>query len=307
MRKRPGLGIALVLLTVTCFAGMDTLIKHLGATLPVLPLLWARYAFQAVSMGVWLAASRRAGFRAAHPKFQAMRGALLLGSSAAAFYALQYLPVAEFTAINMLTPVIVTLLAAWVLHEAVSRRRWALVFGGFAGALIVIRPGGDLFGWAVLLPVAGAISYASFQLLTTKLSALESPYTTHFYTGVTGTVLLTPLLLAGGIDLPGLLGGASAAVLGLILLVGLLGTVGHLLLILALGMAPTSTLMPFLYAQIVAAAVLGWLAFRQLPDAWAWLGMALLAACGAASAWLNVREAAPQRHPSPVELDTIAD
>ena len=304
---RPGAGIALVLAAVCCFAGMDTLVKLLGTGVPVLAMLWVRYAFQAVAMGVWLVLAPSPGFATAHPRFQAMRGALLLGSSTAAFYALQYLPVAEFTAINMLAPVMVTLLAAWLLREPVSRLRWALVAGGCLGALIVIRPGGAIFGWAVLLPVIGSCCYASFQLLTSKLSALESPYTTHFYTGATGTVVLTALLLVGRVDLPGLLAGASTESLALLLAVGLLGTVGHLLLILALGMAPTSTLMPFLYAQIVAASVLGWIAFRQLPDAWAWLGMALLAACGAASAWLNVREAAPRRQPSVVEADTVAD
>ena len=306
--RRPGVGIALVLAAVCCFAGMDALVKALGKGVPVLPMLWARYAFQALAMGLWLAAaSRGAGFRAAHPRFQAIRGALLLGSSAAAFHALQVLPLAEFTAINMLAPVIVTLLAAWVLHEPVSRLRWALVAGGFAGALIVIRPGGAVFSWAVLLPVVGACCYASFQILTSKLSALESPYTTHFYTGAFGTLVLTPLLLASGIDLPALLRGASALTLGAIAMVGLLGTVGHLLLILAFGMAPTAMLMPILYAQIAVGAALGWIAFRQLPDAAAWVGMALVGACGAASAWLNVRQATPRRPASPVALDTVSE
>jgi drug/metabolite transporter (DMT)-like permease len=305
--RRPGLGIALVLAAVCCFAGMDTLVKRLGQGLPVLPLLWARYAFQAGAMGLWLALANGPGFRTAHPRFQAMRGALLLGSSAAAFYALQYLPVAEFTSINMLAPVIVTLLAAWVLHEPVSRLRWALVAGGFTGAVIVIRPGGALFGWPVLLPIAGACCYATFQILTSKLSALESPYTTHFYTGATGALVLTPVLLASGIDLRALVADAGVGTLGAILAIGLLGTVGHLLLILAFGMAPTSTLMPFLYAQIAAAALLGWVAFRQLPDAWAWAGMALLGICGAASAWLNVREASAARPASPVALDTVGE
>ena len=60
------------------------------------------------------------------------------------------------------------LLAAWFLHEPVSPLRWALVCGGFVGALIVIRPGSGLFGWAVLFPLAGAFTYAAFQVLTSK-------------------------------------------------------------------------------------------------------------------------------------------
>ncbi|RQP25010.1 DMT family transporter [Piscinibacter terrae] len=306
-QQRPTLGIALVVLMSVCFAGMDTTVKYGGLFLPVLLMLWVRYATQALAMTAWLALSSTAGFRAAHPKFQLVRGMLLLGTSAMSFFGVQHMPVAEFTAIVMLTPVIVTMLAAWVLHERVSPLRWALVVGGFAGALIIIRPGSGLFGWAVLFPVAGTLCYASFQVLTSKLSALESPYTTHFYTGAVGAAVLTPFLLASPIDIPAVLHAASGPHLSLMLCVGLLGTFGHLLLILALGFAPTSTLMPFVYVQIVSAAFFGWVAFRHVPDAFAFVGMAVVAVCGAASAWLNVREASSRRPMSPLAADTITD
>jgi len=305
--QRPRLGIALIVLMGVCFAGMDTSIKYAGRVTPVLLMLWVRYAFQASVMALWLMRSKRAGFRAAHLKFQWLRGTLLLVTSAMSFFGVQHMPVPEFTAIVMLTPVIVTLLAAWLLHERVSALRWALVVGGFAGALVIIRPGSGLFGWAVLFPLAGTLCYASFQVLTSKLSALESPYTTHFYTGATGALMLTPVLLASGIDVPAAVRAASPAMLVLMLGVGLLGTFGHLLLILALGLAPTATLMPFIYVQIAAAAALGWLVFGHVPDAWAWIGMSIVAACGGASPWLNVRDSASRRVDSPVAADTIAD
>lgn len=307
-QQRPLLGIALIIGAASCFASMDSATRYLGGFLPVLLILWARYGFQALVMAVWLGMAwlrgRREVFRAAHPKFQVVRGLLLLFTSAMSFYGVQHMPVAEFTAINMLTPVLVTLLAALVLHERVSHLRWALVIGGFAGALIVIRPGSGLFGWAVWFPLAGALSYAAFQVLTAKLAALESPYTTHFYTGLTGTLVLSPLV---ALLLPQALGpalqAASPGQLGLLILIGTLGTVGHLLLILALGLAPTGTLMPFVYVQIAVAAAIGYFAFGHAPDGYAWLGMAVLSACGATSAWLNVR----RRAPAPVESDTIAD
>ncbi|MES1161782.1 MAG: EamA/RhaT family transporter, partial [Rhizobacter sp.] len=91
-----------------CFACSDTLIKYMGAFAPVLLLLWARYAFQAGAMALWLARLGPAGFKCAHPKFQWMRGALLLVTSGMSFFGLQLMPVAEFTALGMLTPVIVT-------------------------------------------------------------------------------------------------------------------------------------------------------------------------------------------------------
>ena len=303
--NHPTLGIALILLMAGCFATMDTSIKYLGAFVPVLLIMWGRYLTQTLVMTVWLLRSKTSTFRAAHPKFQLLRGILLLLTSSASFYGVQYLPVAEFTAINMLTPVIVTLLAGWVLHEKVSPLRWALVCGGFAGALIVIRPGSGMFGWAVILPLAGAVSYASFQVLTSKLAALESPFTTHFYTGLTGTAVLTPLLLSSPIDIAGTLQAATAGHLALMLGIGLLGTTGHLLLILALGLAPTSTLMPFVYTQIAFAAAVSYAVLGHAPDPWGWAGMGVVAVCGAASAWLNVRKASVPS--SPVAADTIAD
>lgn len=311
MTQRPGLGIALILFMAACFATMDTTVKFVGALVPVLVVLWARYGVQAAVMALWLARSSRrggAGFRSAHPRFQAVRGVLLLASSTFGFFGLQYLPVAEFTAITMLTPVMVTLLAATLLHEHVSRRRWLLVGGGLTGALIVIRPGSGLFGWAALLPIAGSMAYASFQVLTRKLASLESPFTTHFYTGLTGSLIVALALLASEVELLPALRSAPHSTWGLLLFIGVLGTAGHLMLVLAFGLAPTAVLMPVMYAQIGFAALVGWLVFAQAPDAWGWLGMAVVAVCGAGSAWLNVREAAAARAPvSALGADTIID
>ncbi len=162
---RPGLGVLLILAMTVCFASMDSLIRKLGGLLPVLLLLTTRYAFQALAMALWLAFSRRHRLRSAHPRFQALRGSLLLGIT------------------------------------------------------------------------------------------------------------------------------------------------GHLLLILALGMAPAATLMPFTYVQIGLAAGLGWLMFNQLPDFWAWVGIAIVTVCGAGSVWLNLRSAgaAARKADAPVTADTLAD
>ncbi len=308
-QPRTGLGITLVMLAAVSFASLDSLTRLLGATMPVLLILTARYVFQAAVMGLWLAASGVHRLRPAHLRFQLLRGSLLLATSAFSFYGVQYMPVPEFTAINLLTPVLVTLLAAWLLKERVSPLRWALVLGAFVGALVVIRPGSGLFGWAVWFPLAGACTYASFQVLTSRLAALESPYTTHFWTGAVGSAILLPVLAASPVDVLGALAAAPAPALLQMAAIGAFGTVGHLLLILALGMAPASRLMPFTYVQIAAAALLGWLLFRQLPDFWGWVGMAIISACGATSAWLNLRSAAAARRraDAPVAADTIAD
>lgn len=288
-RERPLLGITLIALMTGLFAGMDTTIRHLGGTLPVLLLLTVRYLFQAVTMTLWLAPRGRAGFQPGQLGFQLLRGTLLLVTSAFSFYGLQHVPVPEFTAIFMLTPLVATLLAALLLKEQVTPLRALLVAGGFAGALVIIRPGSGIFGWPILLPLAGMLSYAFFQVLTRRLAGSEDPRITHFWTGFTGSVVLVPLLLASPVDVPAVLAAATAHQIGLLLLVGALGTFGHLLLVVAMGLAPTATLMPFIYLQIGWAALLGWLVFGQWPGLINWAGMALIAACGASAVWLNTR------------------
>jgi drug/metabolite transporter (DMT)-like permease len=273
----------------------------------VLLLLTVRYATQAAVMALVLAPRGRAGFRAAHPRFQWLRGGLLLATSFCSFFGVQFMPVPEFTAINMLTPLLVTVLAAAVLEERVSGLRWALVAGGFVGALVVIRPGSGVFGAAVLLPLVGAVAYASFQVLTSRLAGAESPLTTHFYTGAVGTLGLLPVLAIAAMTQ-----GADAVLAtlhrlppqawALMLVIGLLGTVGHLLLILALGKARTSTLMPFLYTQIGFAALMGVVAFGHRPDHWAWVGMGVIAACGASAAALNMRRPGAQAATAAVDV-----
>lgn len=304
----PLLGIALVIGAASCFATMDTTVRYVGAFFSVALVLWTRYALHAAIMTLWIVLSKERSFRSANPMFQIARGALLAFSSAMAFAALRRMPVAEFTAIVMLTPVVATLVARVWLKERISPLRWALVAGGFAGALIVIRPGSGLIGWAALLPLAATFSNAAFQIMTSRFAPHEDPFTTNFYTGATGMAIATPILLASVADPIDTLIGAPGVQVGALMAVAVLGTTGHLMLIMALGKAPASTLMPFQYVQLAVAALAGYIAFGVVPDGWGWIGMAIIGICGAASAWLNVRAAAARYRPvSAVQADTIAE
>jgi drug/metabolite transporter (DMT)-like permease len=298
LRQQPLLGVALVIGAATCFAAMDTTVRYVGAFFSVALVLWVRYAVHALIMTGWVALSREMSFRTGNPMFQIARGALLAFSSAMAFAALRRMPVAEFTAIVMLTPVIATLVA----------RAWLLVAGGFIGALIVIRPGSGIVGWAALLPMAAAVSNAAFQIMTSRYAPHEDPFTTNFYTGATGMAIATPILLASVADPLEVLAAAQPHHLAALVGVAALGTTGHLLLIMALGRAPASTLMPFQYVQIAVAALAGWLAFGVVPDFWGWIGMLVIAVCGAGSAWLNLRGAAARHRPvTAVQADTTVE
>ena len=121
-------GIGMVVLAVGCFSTLDTATKISVGAVPIIMGVWFRYAFQAVATTlVLLPRYGTALLRTAHPRFQLLRGALLLGSSTFAFLSLRYMPLAEFTSIVLLAPLAVTLLAATTLHEEVSPLRWLLV------------------------------------------------------------------------------------------------------------------------------------------------------------------------------------
>ena len=187
---RPLAGIALVIGACACFSALDTTTKFVSASVPLLMALWFRYAFQAVATTAIVLPLRGLGvLRTMHPKFQVLRGVLLLVSSLLAFASLRYMPVGEFTSIVMMAPLAITVLAATVLKEQVSVLRWTLVAGGFLGTLVILRPGGGAFNWAVLLPLGLVASNACFQVLTSKLAQTENPLTMHFYTGWVGTLI----------------------------------------------------------------------------------------------------------------------
>ena len=223
--------------------------------------LWFRYAFQAVATTlVLLPRYGTAVLRTEHPRFQLLRGSLLLASSALAFLSLRYMPLAEFTSIVLIAPLVVTLFAATVLKEEVSPLRWALVAGGFAGTLVILRPGGTVFSWAILLPLGLVFTNAWFQVLTSRLARTEKPLTMHFYSGWVGTVIASVALPFAWATLP------ASHWWAVLCLMGFMGTVGHFFLILAYQRAPASTLTPYLYGQIAFAMVAGWLMFSQVPD-----------------------------------------
>lgn len=278
-------GIALVVAASACFAALDTTTKYVSLAVPLLMALWFRYFFQAVATTVVVLPQRgMAIWRTRHLGWQLVRGLLLLTSSLLAFASLRYLPVGEFTAIVMITPLVITLLAATMLKERVSLLRWLLVAGGFAGTLVIIRPGGQSFGWSSLLPIALVASNAWFQVLTSKLARTEDPVTMHLYTGWTGTIAASLTLPFVWTALP------DPWLWAALCFMGLMATIGHFALILAYYRAPAATLTPYLYTQIAFAMLGGVLVFRHVPDHLSLAGIVMIAVCGAAGAWLTVRE-----------------
>lgn len=279
------LGIAFLISATACFAVLDTTVKYVGAFVPVLVAVWFRYVFHAVAVSaIMLPLRGRRLWQTAHPRYQVLRGCLLLLVSVMSFVSVQYMPVGEFTAIIMISPLAVTLLAALFLKEDVSWLRWTLVAGGFAGALLVVQPGGDVIGWASLLPLAMVFTYAWFQILTSKMARTEDPMTMHFYTGWVGALVASLVLPFVWQVIP------DARTFGLLCLIGLMGTVGHFLLILAFARAPASTLTPYLYTQIGFAMLCGWAVFGHVPGSLEFAGIGMIVLCGATASWLTARD-----------------
>jgi drug/metabolite transporter (DMT)-like permease len=293
LRTPQGAGVLLIVIAALAFAALDTATKHATTLAPVLMLLWFRYLFQSVVTFIMRFPVQRGKlFATRNPRFQTLRGVLLLITSACSFFGLQYLPVGEFTAMVMLSPLVATALAAWVLKNHVSNRRWLLMAAGLCGVLLVIRPGGQVFSWALLFPVLLVSAYGWFQVLTSRLSGEENPYTTHFYTGLVGALMMSPVVVFSW---------STEALLThwvWFMLIGFLGTFGHLMLIRAYLRASAPVLMPYLYTQIAFATLSGWLIFDHVPDGLAWLGIAVIAASGVGNALLSAHEMAKHR---PVE------
>ena len=283
--QRAPQGIALAIAAVACLAALDTSTKYVAPVVPLVVALWCRFVFQAsVTAAAMLPTRGRALLRTRRPGLQLLRGVLMVSCSACAFVSFRIMPVGDVTAIAMLAPIAITVLAMFGFGERLSTARLACVAGGFIGALVVVRPGGSMLGWALLAPFGMLATNTAFQLVTSRLAMIDDPATTHFYTGCIGlalTTLLVPFFWTSGL---------APSTWGLLLLLGVLGTVGHFLLILAYQRAPATTVMPFLYTQIAFAVLGGWLVFAHVPDAASWLGIALIAVSGATGTWLAARE-----------------
>lgn len=279
-------GLLPLIAAMVCFVVLDTTTKVVTAQVPLLMALWVLFLVQSVSAGGYVLAARGlASLRTAHLGIHLLRGLLLCSVQMLAFFSLKYLPVGEFTAMAMTTPLLVTLLASRFLGEHVSVLRLVLVAGGLAGTLVIVRPGSGTFGLAILLPLGLVLVNTVYQLLTSRMARTEDAVSTLLYTCVTALVVVSLPLPWTWVAVPD-----WHLWLGL-LAMGLAAAGGNLLFILAFERAAAATLMPYMYLQIGFGILGGWLVFDHVPDSWALTGMALVAACGVAGGLLTLHEA----------------
>jgi drug/metabolite transporter (DMT)-like permease len=268
-------GVLLIVAAWGVFALMDTIAKYLARHYPVEGVVWARYAMNLVVLTVFLAARGELRYvRTARPGIQLARGALLGGATMMFFTSLTVLPIAEAAAIGFVMPLFLALLAVPLLKERIVPGSLAAIVVGLSGALVIARPGSALFTAYALLPVGTALANALYQILTRKVAGLEPPLTSLFYGALVGTVMFSFVLPFAWVT-PG-----PAWHWLLLVLMGVLASVGHFTLIRAFDHAPATLLAPFAYSYLVWGALLGFAVFGDFPDGTSLAGMAIIAASG---------------------------
>lgn len=252
-------GVALMLTAVFLFSIMDATANALVSRNDPSMVVWARYASQTFWAFLIFAPRLPVLLRTTRPGLQILRSALMFGSTLCFFMALRALPLAEALAIFEVAPLITTGLAVLFLGEKVGPRRAMGVAVGFVGALIIIRPGGDVFTWASFLPMAAAFCFASYAIATRFLREGEPALTSFLYASLCGT-LIASLAAPWFWETPSLSDAAVMATFGII------GGMGQYLMILALSRAAASTVAPVAYAGLIFASVWSTAIFGEPPD-----------------------------------------
>ncbi|HTN27653.1 MAG TPA: DMT family transporter [Burkholderiales bacterium] len=268
-------GILLMIAAVGLFTLMDAIAKYLSQWYPVPGIVWARYAMNLLILLAWLAVRgelRR--IRTARPGIQLARGLLLATATLIYFTSLTVLPLADAAAIAFVLPLFVAALAVPMLSERLDASRLAAIAVGFAGALLVVRPASSVFTLYALLPMAMAFCNALYQILTRKIAGLEHPLTSLIWGAIVGAAVLS-LVLPFAWKTPD-----HASHWALLVVIGMLASVGHYLLIRAYDYASASLLAPYTYSGLVWAMALGFVLFGNFPDGLALTGMGIIVASG---------------------------
>ncbi len=272
-------GIALFIIGVFLFSCMDALAKDLVSRSPALQVVWLRYALQAVLVTAILAprlAVRRgqpSPLRTAYPMGHFIRAVFQVGATGFFFAALAHIGLAEATALADTNPVLITLGAALFLGEKLTRPRLIAVGLAMLGALIVLRPGSDVFSPAALLPLGCAVCFAGNALMTRLLGANEPAWTSLFYAAWFGTLMLTVIL-------PWVWQPIPTSEYWRFALLGLLGTASQAFVIMAFSRSEAGLIAPFGYLGIVFASLWGLLIYGTLPDGPTVLGALVIIGAG---------------------------
>ena len=273
-------GIGLVSLTYLLFSLLDGSAKWLVGSLPVIMVVWLRFAIHAVVAGAVLFPIRGYSLvRTTHLRWHLLRALMFMAMTGINFWALQYLQLTVTSSIFFTVPLIIAVLGAPLLGEKLDRGRWAAIVAGFVGVLVIVRPGSAGFHPAMLASLLNAVLYALFMMMTRRLAAYDSPETIQYLPAVGAAIGLAPFAIAFW-QTPDTWIEWTVA-----LLMGVLGGTGHYLLALAHRYAPSTVIAPFLYQQVFYMALFGYIVFGDVPGAAVWIGAAIVIASGLYLFW----------------------
>ena len=278
---RPLLGVILMLLFCLVAPVADSFAKLIGDRVPLLQLLMVRFGLQAMLL---LPLALFAGMRLVWGKrvmtLVVARSALHIIGVGLMFLALRYLPLADAIAIAFVMPFILLLLGRIFLDEEVGPRRIAACVVGFVGTLFVMQPSFASVGAPALLPLGVAVVFALFMLTTRQIARETDPVALQVTSGLIAVALLIPLAILGPAASELSFVQPEPRDIQFLIALGVLGTLGHLLMTWSLRFAPASTLAPMQYLEIPVAAVVGWLIFSDFPNRLALFGIAITISAG---------------------------
>lgn len=274
-------GIAWMGLAMSCIGIIDAIAKHLAQSLNGVQVAWSYFGAMLVNLLIVVmlkAARRRLAIlpdlvRTGRIALQLTRSGCLVLSLSCLFLSLSYLGLAEATVVSFTAPLFIVALAGPILSEQVTWQRWTAVCIGLLGAVLVVGPGTGVFRWAALLPLAGAVFFAFFHILTRIIGTADPPRTTLFYTFCGGTLMLSAAM-------PVVWSPMTGPEVGIAFLSGSLGLLAHGALVRALSLAEASTLAPINYVRLVWAVGIGYALFAEVPDVFTILGGAVIVGSG---------------------------
>ena len=267
-------GIFIMIIGMITLASTDAVSKHLTVTFAVVQILWIRFIIFA-GVGAFAVLTKRGfnGLRTKRPIAQIVRASMLLSANLLAVYTLSLMPLADAHATLAIAPLLVTAASVPFLGEVIDVRRWIAIGTGFMGVLIILRPGLGVFDFVAIFPLAVAILFAGYNILTKIISRDDTNETTLFYTGATGLIVLSVIIPFFWIS-------PSLIDWGWLIVAGIGGSFAHIFIITALHFAPASKLQPFNYVMLVWATILGFFIFDDLPDYLTVLGAAVIVISG---------------------------
>ena len=260
---------------------IDALAKLLGDRISAGQIAWCRFLIQTILMGpIFFWALRKQKVQKILLQF--MRGVLIASTTVLIFASVKFMPLAEVIAIFFIEPLLVTMLSAIILGERLGWKRLAATTVGFFGALVVVQPNYELFGLLSFLPFLAALSFAFYMILTRKLSQVESAGVLQFNSGLSGLIFMSVMLATfSNFDIPMLeIKMPQEQEWILLILIGVIATLGHFILAFASKYIEANILAPFQYFEIVGATFLGFWLFGDFPAPIAWLGIITIVLSG---------------------------